>query len=424
LKGGLGLLRDNLDGDLDDTLLVDYQNIGLQTTVLPRTSLELNLDRLSSNLSVGAGTLGEVRARTSPFQGLDIFGQISVGDELELGEHDDFFSGLKLKHAPWFAGPSQLWGVRKSLTNNSAVTLAYSDADFRSVIRLIHDLNIQLKQQPLRVRVEALHNVSTQNDEEKFGFQTSTTYLLDRAGDNRLRVTGGYVNGEYRIGADLATRNLYARHSGRFTNVNEHRIRPAYGAVHGKVFLDYDGDVILDPDEPGVPDIKVFVGARRAAVTNKDGYYILPSIRDSPARVYLDIDTVPAIYTVTHGTQLANIVRDSLTEVNLSLAPIVSVSGRIVITEPDGRTIPISGARVYLTDVESSRLVADSFTAEDGSYYIGNLKSGDYILQVDEETVSPQYILAEQKRTVKVVPTRETFQEIRQPDFTASVAEE
>jgi hypothetical protein len=136
------------------------------------------------------------------------------------------------------------------------------------------------------------------------------------------------------------------------------------------------------------------------------------------------MDTVPAIYTVTHGTQLANIVRDSLTEVNLSLAPIVSVSGRIVITEPDGRTIPLSGARVYLTDVESNRFVADSFTAEDGSYYIGDIKSGEYILQIDEETVSPQYILSEQKRAIKVAPTREIFQEIRQPDFTASVIEE
>lgn len=425
VQGGIGQVRNNLDGKLDETLIADYQKIGLRTTAIPQTSMDFYLNRLGTNWQPDPKIMGGVKVRTSPLRDLDIFGQISTGDELDLGEHSDFFSGLKLKNAPWFANPSQSWGIRTSLTKSNALGLAYSDTGFEKIVSLIHDLNIQLKERPLRVRTEVLHNLSTEVENEKFRFRTSINYLLDSVGYNRLGITGVYRNGEYRVMANLGIRNLYASHKGRLTNVNKHRIRPAYGAVHGKVFLDYNGNILLDPEEPGVSDIKVCLGERRSTVTDENGYYILPRVQNlATSRVYLDMDTVPAIYTVTHGTQLVNIVRDSLTEVNLSLAPIISISGHIIVTEPDGQTTPISGARVYLNDAESNRFVADSFTAEDGSYYIGDIKSGDYILQIDEKTLPPNCQLSEQKRTIKVVSNKEDFQEIELPDFTADLIPE
>ena len=59
--------------------------------------------------------------------------------------------------------------------------------------------------------------------------------------------------------------NLYSRHDGRFTNVNDSRVRAAYGALQGRVFLDYNGNHRPDPNEPGVPNVKVYLGELTSA---------------------------------------------------------------------------------------------------------------------------------------------------------------
>lgn len=58
--------------------------------------------------------------------------------------------------------------------------------------------------------------------------------------------------------------------------------------VHGKVFVDYNGNHLLDSDEPGVPNIKVHLGPYLTAVTDQRGYYVLsvPS-NTSEVRLYL-----------------------------------------------------------------------------------------------------------------------------------------
>ncbi len=259
-----------------------------------------------------------------------------------------------------------------------------------------------------------------------------------------------YLHGAYSFFLNLNMMNLYSHHDGRFTNINETRVRTAYGAIHGKVFLDYNGNHLLDPNEPGVPKVKVCLGETTSAVTDKNGYYILPAPSDaSEVRVYLDGSTVPAMYTVTHGTQLAKVYRDSLTEVNLSLAPLISIVGRVMAVDlnaphhqapdanvpefwatvfevPEASAVerPARGVRVILSDPQTKRLVTDSITGDDGTYYLGDIKPGQYVLRVDTKTLSKQYELAEPQRTIEVKPTTEELLEIQQPDFVVIASKE
>ncbi len=141
-------------------------------------------------------------------------------------------------------------------------------------------------------------------------------------------MTGEYRQGDYSFLLYLNIKRLYSRYDKRLIRVNESRIRTAYGAVHGKVFIDYNGNHLAEPDEPGVPDIKICLGQNLGVLTDKQGYYILSApTHASEVRVSLDPTTVPAIYTVTHGTQVAKVFRDSLTVVNLSVTPLISIVG-------------------------------------------------------------------------------------------------
>jgi len=155
---------------------------------------------------------------------------------------------------------------------------------------------------------------------------------------------------------------------------------------------------------------------------------------------------------VTNGTQKARLYRDSLTEVNLSVAPLISMIGRVVMIEPNApdpnatapeaastdisATIldgvaedvqqagsstrqPASGVRVSLYNPQSGLLVAESITGKDGSYYLGDIKPGRYTLRVDSKTLPESCELVEPERAVEVAATREEFLEIEQPDFVA-----
>jgi len=459
LDGGIGRLRDNLDGQSDETVVVDYRNVGLTTTVLPRTSLSAKLHNLDVNTEENPRWLTELGLRIMPTRDVSIFGRTYLGDELSVEEDDRFLALLRLRHAPRSLRPSQYWTIRKTLNLNSSVGLIYNDAEYEETLSLAYDLNAKVKGRLLRLHTEFLKELEDDPEGEGYGFRGRAEYLFDNVGYNYLGATAEYRHGDYAVTLYLNVRNLYTRHDRRLTNVNESRIRTGYGAVHGKVFLDYNGDHLLDADEPGVADVKVHLGPYLTTVTDDRGYYVLSVPPNaSEARVYLDPDTVPATYSVTHGTQVARVYRDSLTVVNLGLSPLISVVGHIMAvdanasepntpdpnTTPDPnapefsatvidavdandltpQTHPLAGVHVTLSDAQSDRLAADSYTAGDGSYYLGNVKPGRYVLRVDSRTLPATCLLAEMERVVVVEPTREEFMEIILPDFTASLREE
>ncbi len=261
------------------------------------------------------------------------------GDELTVEGDSRFLSLLRLRHAPRHLRPSQYWTVRKTLDARNSLSLIYSDVEYEETLSLVHDLSTRAKGRPLRLRSEFLKELMDDPDGEGYGFRGRGEYLFDNVGYNRLGFTTEYRHGDYSFYLSLTLRTLFSQHQGRLVNVNKSRIRTSFGAVHGKVFVDYNGNHRADVNEPGVANVKVHLGQYLTAVTDREGYYILSSpSHASEVRVYLDPETVPATYSVTHGTQLANVHRDTLTEVSLCLAPLISLLGHVVAVEPTVET--------------------------------------------------------------------------------------
>ena len=450
LEGGAGQIRDNLDDWLDETTEVDYQNVGLLTTILPRTSLTTRFHHLDVSTEDEPLILTELGLRTALSRDLSLFGQVFLGDELSVSGNDRFLSLLRLRHAPRLLRPSQYWALRKSINPSNTFSLIYNDTEIDETLSLVHDLKAEVKGHSLRFRTELIKELEEGSRSGDYGFRARGEYLLDRVGYNHLGVTGEYRDGDYSLLLYLNIRQLYSQYDKRLININESRIRTAYGAVHGKVFLDYNDNHLLDANEPGVPNVKVYMAQSISVLTDEQGYYILSAPPNaSEVRVHLDPTTVPATYTVTHGTQVAKMYRDSLTAVNLSLTPLISIVGHVVATEPNVAepnapdpnapelsamvldvmdandatvaTKPLMGVRVTLSDARSDLLVADSFTAADGSYYLGEIKPGQYKLRVDPKTLPATHTLTEQERIIVIEPTKEEFMEVELPDFAATV---
>ena len=463
LESGIGEVGNNLDGRLAETTRVDYQSLGRTTTILSRSSVTARLHHLDVSTEEDTRFLTELGFRTTPAAHWSLFGQLFLGDELTVEDNDRFLTLLRLRYAPRHLRPAQYWAIRRDLNRSNAVSLIYDDAQFERSLSFVHDLNADIRNHPLRVRTEFIRELREEPDGHDYGFRGRCEYLLDRVGYNSFGATAEYRHGAYSFLLYFNMTNLYSRHDGRFTNVNDSRVRTAYGALQGRVFLDYNGNHRPDPNEPGVPNVKVYLGEMTSAVTDKNGYYILSApLNTSEARVQLDVGTVPATYTVTHGTQLAKLCRDSLTEVNLSLAPLISIIGRVVAADansvhakavdpntPDLRATvlevadsnavtkgsptpsvafgdpkPVSGVRVYLSDPQSNRLVTDSVTGDDGAYYLGDVKPGQYVLRIDAKSLSKKYKLLEQEQTIQIQPTKEEFMEITLPNLVVAVKSE
>jgi len=462
LEAGLGEVADNVNGDRDDTLVVDYRSVGLTTTALPRSSLTAKLHSFHATGADDAALL-ELRLRISPIRDVSVYGQIFTGDDIKVEGNDRFLSSLRLRNAPRFLHPSQYWAVTKRFNRNHMTSVAYGSTEEQDILSIAHDIRLTVNQHPLNLRAELIECLSGESEgQDRLRFRAD--YMLDPFGNNQFGATAEFSDDSYAVYCYMSIQSLFAHHGNRLVHVNESRIRTAYGAIHGKVFLDYNGNHILDANEPGIPDVKVSLNQLTSAVTDKEGYYILSTPGNaSEVRVFLDAETVPAIYTVTNGAQTAKVYRDSLTEVDLSVAPLISLTGRVVGVDPnaaghkvpepnmvdvntpepntpelspavlDGaepnsvskkpavRATPLAGVRVYLTDTASSLLVADSFTGSDGNYYFDDVKPGRYKLAVDPKTVPPTHVLTEQERIVVVEPTREESQDIPMPDITAIV---
>ena len=71
-----------------------------------------------------------------------------------------------------------------------------------------------------------------------------------------------------------------------------------------------------------------------------------------------------------------------------------------------------------MVDSKSDEVVGDSVTAGDGSYYIGEVKPGRFVLKVDTKTLPGEYGLIETQRDVTVTAKKE-FSELTLKPFIA-----
>ena len=89
-----------------------------------------------------------------------------------------------------------------------------------------------------------------------------------------------------------------------------------------------------------------------------------------------------------------------------------------VIRDAHSHAIYFSRAAIpYVRDADN-KVVADSVTAQDGSFYLSNLRPGSYQLELDPNTIPEGFIVLEMSKTIEIREAMD-FQEIELPPISA-----
>jgi len=424
LSGSVGSVRNNLDGDLAETLRVDYVHSEIATTAVPRTNLSAAFDRTLPSSTDEPQNLLTLRGRSQLPWDVTVYGEVAAEDLLTPAEDTEFFSGLAVPGLALYQTPSAAAAVVKSLSWRQSVSGNYWKTGSRQRASFVHSYRSG-GTAAIQWRTEIGMDIFRRDLAEQYGlhrcfFENRAEYLFDVTGRNRVGLQTRFERDEWTCLLYVSLSNRFALWEDRPVHITDLRVEPDRGAIQGRVFLDYNANARPDPGEPGLEGVKVRVSRTLTATTDSRGYYLLPGLRSGgEVRVALDLETVPATYTPTHGTQRVFVRPRSLTEANLGLAPANWVSGMVRAPDSQGKFVPLAGVRVSLADRQRRTLVTDSITASDGTYYLGNVLPGQYVLRVDAETLPRGYTVAEPTRSLDVLPKEEP-QDLAMEPFTAS----
>lgn len=414
-----GRVWNNLDGKQDETLSVNYQRLRVSTTAIAKTSITVEANRLAPSWEKQPYTIYRVKVRTTPLQNLRITADIWEGDTLSMGDHAELVDSLRIPGLVTQRNRQVSLEATKTISSSTSVGAAYRKTPQQTSASVFHSYRSRSLKR-FQVRTELGWDWYGTEQEDYPYLENRCEYLLDSTGKNRVGVKTRYRKEQWTVLAYLNLHSLFAFDEVRPYRVTRRRISPDRGTIAGKVFLDYNANGCLDHGEPGVEDVKVRIGRLYNAFTDKKGRFLLPAVRNlRKVRVFVDIDSVPAIYSVVHGMQLVEIEPGRMSHVNLALTPLITITGHILCERPGKKPKPILGIRVELVHAKTNKVICDSYTASDGSYYLGDVKPGKYILRVDKESIPKYFKLAETSRKVTVTPGKD-YQELTLPPIIAT----
>jgi len=415
LRAVTGQVRNNAFGGPAPSRRMSFHGARLATTALPRTTLSVEADRYGPDWDQGPSALYVLKVRTMPLPDVQLEAEVSDGENLGLGEYDDLLDGLRLPGLRTGRTKQTALKLTKRVSRRAQVGAAYRQTTTKRKPSVFHTYRTPGTRK-FQMWTEAGQERYLATDRQYAFFENRLEYLLDESGRNRLGVKTLYQRDEWTLTVFLNVESLFAGERRGMRRITSRRINPDRGAIAGVVFLDRNANALMDDGEPGVADVKVRLGRYYTAITDREGRFALPALGSlKQVRVSVDLDTVPAIYSVLHGTQLVNVRPGRLTHVNLAVTPMISLSGTVLVRRDAGEPRPVAGVRVFLVTDDGKETGIDSVTASDGSYYLGEVMPGRYLLRTDPDTIPEHIDPVEPQRPVRVKPTTEEFEEITLP---------
>jgi len=158
--------------------------------------------------------------------------------------------------------------------------------------------------------------------------------------------------------------------------------RPVYtgatGRINGTVFVDWNGNGVMDPGEPPVGGIAFSLGPWGTVTAGQDGRFEFGSVPVGPRTVTLDVGSVPADFDPPAGdSPTVAVARNQTSSVTFGLIPLGTVHG-IVYQDADGdgtlspADTPIDRAVLVLDDGARTELTRD------GAFRFDSIRMGKH----------------------------------------------
>lgn len=228
-------------------------------------------------------------------------------------------------------------------------------------------------------QVSALQSVDPENSQTGFLAGLAATYDLTRS----LRLEANYfdnLQGERNVSVALRGRVT-------FNDPRKHtRPRDGLGVLQGKVFLDRNRDGIRQPDEPGLPGVRVQVtGTRLGLGVDRSGNFTIQNMKEGLYGLVVDRRSLPLGLLVPEASAArVTIGEGRLTEIEIPVIASGQIRGALFIDangsgEADPGETRLEGALVSLKKAgapDEAPVIA--LAATFGQYSFENLTPGDY----------------------------------------------
>ncbi|HEX9962197.1 MAG TPA: SdrD B-like domain-containing protein [Pyrinomonadaceae bacterium] len=183
----------------------------------------------------------------------------------------------------------------------------------------------------------------------------------------------------------------------------------SYGSFSGRVYQDVnlDGRYDAGVDQPQA-NVKVRVDGNRYVETDAAGLFNVEGVKTGEHRIYLDLLSVRADLTLLEGAeQTARLFAGRDSTVDFRLVRTGRISGQVWLDANENGKIdenesPLADVRVVCGNGR------DTLTDANGSFIIGDLPPGEYVILLDEKTLPEKTKSARPPLSLKVSAARET----------------
>lgn len=274
------------------------------------------------------------------------------------------------------AGPtaSAVWSPEQSFARIGATVSANSGQRFGD------RLNVQ-------GQFSALQSVDPEDSTTQFFASLNASYAITRF----IRLESNYFDNL------SGSRDFSVALRGRLTfNEPRKHTRPkeGLGVLRGGVYFDRNRDGIRQPDEEGVPGVRIQVtGTRLALGVDRDGRFTIQNIRTGLYGVTVDRRTLPLGLLVPDDVSARATIGDGrVTELEIPIVASGQIRGALFVDEDgDGDVTPgehrVEGMFVSLKrvgeDVPADEEAVTAVSASFGQYSFENLSPGRYELSVN-----------------------------------------
>jgi hypothetical protein len=396
-----GSLRNNLDGGAVDPFGLDVQKVELIVGITPRLSALVGASRVADPESDGGSMVYTGGVQANPYKSVQLEASFSRGASPSAVTDTELSSGLTIPGFSVYELQTASAVVRVPLNLTNTLGGSYFRGPGGNRTSIVHSFSTRAT--PVRLTTEAGWDARAR---QPF-LSERAEYHLDRTGRKSVGIDVRYELGHWTSMVHVTFGELFRNDGGVPRPMADPRFSAENGAIYGKVFVDANADGRRDPGEPGMEGVQVVSDNGTKMVTDENGSFVIPASGQTESyRVFLDIESVPAIYSPTQAIQTANVRSGNLTEINLGVTPLNSVSGIVQMPSADDEGQPIAGARVLLRRVSDNEEVGYSITGNNGAYYLSDIRPGQYSVQVDPQTV-PAGAAISDHQVVEIRPATE-----------------
>ncbi|HEX7124760.1 MAG TPA: OmpA family protein [Thermodesulfobacteriota bacterium] len=180
-----------------------------------------------------------------------------------------------------------------------------------------------------------------------------------------------------------------------------------WGTIEGRVFVDDDGDGVLDPGEPGVGGLSVILDGLPGTVvpTDEEGRFAYPRVASGLHSVRVIVRRLPAEFDLV-SPQLVEvtIARRATAHVSFAAQRLGRIAGRVTRLQVDAggeprRLADAGSIPLYLRRGDD---IWQTFTDDEGYYAFDMVRGGEYELFVDPAALPPPVAVEPGSRTVRL----------------------